>query len=447
MSETNYNIFTAIKKSRVLQLVVIGILVLVLKIPVFMISNMIRERQSRECEATAEVTSKWGNEQAMTGPVLVIPYKYHWQEIVEKDRTIERTQTRYAVFLPEKLKTQGDMKTELRYRGIFKVPVYQVVLNVQGEFNRPSFQEWGVQAEDILWDQAQLMVGISETRAIPQQVNLTWNEKTFAFLPGIGNYESVAGSGIHVDLPGQVQNQRSTFSFSMTLDGSRSFFISPMGRDTSVDLRSNWSNPSFQGAWLPVNRTVNLNGFEASWSIPYLGRDYPQSWNSEKCMKEKIVASQFGVSLITAVDKYRMDERSVKYAGLFILLTFAAVWLIEVLTKSKVHLLQYLFLGFALCVFYLLELSLSEHMGFMKAYAIASVAIAAMITAYGKAILQTYKKAAIVGSVVVALFTYLYVVLCNEDYALLLGSIGLFVVLGLIMFLTRRVNWSEANEQ
>jgi inner membrane protein len=437
----------SIKKSRVLQLIVIGVLVLVLKIPVFMISNLIRERQSRECEATREVTSKWGNEQAMTGPVLVVPYKYHWQEIVEKDKTIERTQIRYAIFLPEKLKVQGDMRTELRYRGIFKVPVYQNVLNVQGEFNRPSFQEWGVVAENILWDQAQLTVGVSETRAIPKQVDLIWNDKPFAFLPGVGSYESVAGSGIHVDLPGQLQNQRSTFSFSLTLDGSRSFFVSPLGRDTTVDLKSNWSSPSFKGAWLPASRTVNLNGFDAAWSIPYLGRDYPQSWNSEKCMKEKIIASQFGVSLITAVDKYRMDERSVKYAGLFILLTFAAVWLIEVLTKSRVHLLQYLFLGFALCVFYLLELSLSEHMGFMKAYTIASVAIAAMITAYGKAMLQTYKKAAIVGSVVVALFTYLYVVLCNEDYALLLGSVGLFLVLGLIMFLTRRVNWSEVNEQ
>jgi inner membrane protein len=445
MSETNYNIFTALKKSRVLQLVVIGVLVLVLKIPVFMISNLIRERQSREHQATMEVTSKWGNEQTMTGPVLVVPYKYHWQEIVEKDKTIERTQTRYAVFLPEKLKAQGDMKTELRYRGIFKVPVYQVVLNVQGEFNRPSFQEWGVQAEDIMWDKAQLMVGVSETRAIPQQVNLNWNEQTLPFVPGVGSYESVAGSGIHVDLPGQLQNQRSTFSFALILDGSAGFFVSPLGRDTKVDLKSNWSSPSFQGAWLPSGRTVNVNGFEAAWSIPYLGRDYPQSWNSEKEMKDKIAASQFGVNLITAVDKYRMAERSVKYAGLFILLTFAAVWLIEVLTKSRVHFLQYLLLGFSLCVFYLLELSLSEHMGFMKAYAIASVAITAMMTAYGKVMLMTYKKAAIVGSVVVALFAYLYVVLCNEDYALLLGSVGLFVVLGLIMFLTRRVNWSDTD--
>lgn len=446
MPETIINIIMNVKKSRVLQLAIIGILVLVLKIPVYMISNLIYERQGREQEAAMEVTSKWGNAQALTGPALVIPYKYHWQEIGEKDKTIERTETRFATFLPEKLKTQGDMKTELRNRGIFEVPVYQVILNVQGEFNRPSFQEWGVQPEDILWDQAELTVGVSETRAVPQQVNLNWNDQTFAFLPGIGNYESIAGSGIHVNLPGQLQAQRLKFSFSLTLNGSKGFFISPLGRDTTVDLKSNWNSPSFQGAWLPSGRNVNVKGFDATWSIPYLGRDYPQSWNSEKLMKDKITTSQFGVNLITAIDKYRMAERSVKYAGLFILLTFAAIWLIEILVKFRVHLLQYLLLGFALCVFYLLELSLSEHMKFMAAYAIASTAITAMITAYGKVILKTYKKAAIVGSVVIALYTYLYVTLCNEDYALLMGSIGLFVILGLIMFLTRRVNWSDANE-
>ena len=445
MSETSQNILTTIKKSRIFQLALIGILVLVLKIPVFMISNLIRERQGREHEAAVEVTSKWGNEQVLAGPALVIPYKYHLKEIGEKGKTIERTQTRFATFLPEHLKARGDMKTEMRYRGIFEVPVYNIVLNVQGEFIHPTFQEWDVPAEDILWDQAQLVVGVSDTRAVREQVKLSWNEQVFDFLPGIGNYESIAESGLHVDLPRQLSAQRFVFSFSLLLNGSQGLFMAPLGRDTSVELKSNWQSPSFQGAWLPSQRTVNVNGFEAAWSIPYLGRNYPQSWNSEKLMKDKIITSQFGVNLIAAVDKYCMAERSVKYAGLFILLTFAAIWLIEILVKFRVHFLHYLLLGFALCVFYLLELSLSEHMRFAAAYAIAAIAIIAMITAYGKVMLKTFKKAAIVGAIVIALYTYLYIILCNEDYALLMGSIGLFVILGLIMFLTRRVNWSDAN--
>ncbi|RPI76807.1 MAG: cell envelope integrity protein CreD [Desulfobacteraceae bacterium] len=445
MSETSQNIFTTIKKSRILQLILIGILVLVLKIPVFMISNLIREREAREHEAMTEVTSKWGSEQVLTGPVLVIPYKYHWREIGDKGKTIERIQTRFATFLPEKLNAQGEMKTELRYRGIFEVPVYHIALNVQGEFMRPSFQEWDVQPGDILWDQAQLTVGISDTRAVREQVKLNWNEQIFSFLPGIGAYESIAESGMHVNLAKQLNAQRFAFSFSLLLNGSQGLFVAPFGRDTTVALKSNWQSPSFQGAWLPNQRTINVNGFDASWSIPYLGRNYPQSWNSEKLMKDKIAASQFGVNLITAIDKYRMAERSVKYAGLFILLTFAAIWLIEILVKFRVHFLQYLLLGFALCVFYLLELSLSEHIRFAAAYAIAAIAVIVMTTAYGKVMLKTYTKAAIVGSVTTTLYGYLYVILCNEDYALLMGSIGLFVILGLVMFLTRRVNWSDTN--
>lgn len=445
MGDAAHNIFATIKKSRILQLLLIGLLVLVLKIPVFMISNLIREREAREGEAMREVTSKWGHEQVLAGPALVIPYKYHWREIGDKGKSIERTETRFGVFLPEKLNAQGEMKTEVRYRGIFEVPVYQIALNVQGEFMRPSFQEWDVQPEDILWDQAQLVVGISDTRAVREQVKLSWNEQIFSFLPGIGAYESIAESGMHVDLAKQLNAQRFAFSFSLLLNGSEGLYVAPLGRDTTVVLKSNWQSPSFQGAWLPNQRTVNINGFEATWSIPYLGRNYPQSWNSEKLMKEKVAASQFGVNLITAVDKYRMAERSVKYAGLFILLTFAAIWLIEILVKFRVHFLQYLLLGFALCVFYLLELSLSEHMRFAAAYAIAAVAIIVMTTAYGKVMLKTYRKAVIVGSMVTALYGYLYIILSNEDYALLMGSIGLFVILGLVMFLTRRVNWSDAN--
>lgn len=444
--ETVLGIIKRIKNSRILQLLLIGILVLILKIPVFMISNLIYERQGREYDATVEVTSKWGDEQTFIGPALVVPYKYHWQEIGDKGKTVERTQTRFAVFLPEKLNVRGEMKTEIRYRGIFKVPVYNIDLNIQGEFSRPAFKDWDVLPEDILWDQTQLVVGISDTRAVREQVSLNWNDQVFDFLPGIGAYEGIAWSGIHVDLPGQPDSRLLTFAFSLPLNGSRGLYITPLGKDTSVDLKSNWNSPSFQGAWLPGQRTVNTNGFEATWEIPYLGRNYPQSWNSEKLMEEKIMASRFGVDLIKVIDKYRMAERSVKYASMFILLTFAAVWLIEILVRYRVHFLQYLMLGFALCIFYLLELSLSEHIIFAAAYAIAAVAIIVMITAYGKVMLKTYKKAAIIGSVVTALYGYLYIILCNEDYALLMGAIGMFVILGLIMFLTRRVNWSETNE-
>jgi inner membrane protein len=161
----------------------------------------------------------------------------------------------------------------------------------------------------------------------------------------------------------------------------------------------------------------------------------------EASQHDAIEGSRFGVDLVDPVDHYRMAERSVKYAGLFILLTFAAVWLIEVLASVRVHPIQYLLLGGALCLFYLLELSLSEHLGFLISYAIASVAVIGMVAAYCSVILQRRSRALVVATGVALLYAYLYTLLMNEDYALLAGSLGLFAILAAIMFATRRVDW------
>ncbi len=204
---------------------------------------------------------------------------------------------------------------------------------------------------------------------------------------------------------------------------------------------SNFPHPSFQGNWLPAERVVSAEGFEAQWKIPFLGRSFPQAWIDSANLRDSIERSTFGVDFVNPVDHYRMAERSVKYAGLFILLTFAALWLFEVRAGVRVHPIQFLMLGAALCLFYLLELSLSEHLAFPLAFAIASLAIVGMVMAYGVVVLRGLKRALAIGSGVALLYVYLYVLLVNEDYALLFGSIGLFVILALIMYATRRVDW------
>lgn len=431
-----------------LRLILVGFLVLLLQIPIAMISGLIAERHKRHNEAVQEVTGKWGKLQIMTGPALVIPYKHRWTEIGAKGQQVVQTEVRYATFLPDRLEARGKIESEVRHRGIFSVPVYRIILDVEGEFSQPSFSVWGIDPANVMWDRAQLLVGISDSRAIQAQTNLTWNGQQIAFLPGIGDFGNIANAGIHVSLRSNLLQAKSfIFSFPLTLNGSMGTYFMPFGRDTVVNLKSNWNSPSFQGNWLPSNRTVSPNGFEATWKIPFLGRNYPQAWTSVTDMGKIIETSRFGVDLIVPVDEYRMSERSVKYAGLFILLTFACLWLIEVLAKLRIHPVQYLLLGAAMCIFYLLELSLSEHIGFGIAYVIASIAVVAMVTTYGKVILKSFRQASIIGIVVAALYGYLYVLLKNEDYALLIGSIGLFVILGLIMFLTRRVNWYGAKIQ
>jgi inner membrane protein len=334
---------SSLRNSQMLRMLSVGFLALLLQIPIAMIGSRIAERQERRDEAVARSrpsgaafsADRPGADRALHAPL---------DRARARRGAIVHSEVRHAVFLPETLSIRGNVASEQRSRGIFAIPVYQLGLTVSGEFARPSFAELGVEPAAIAWDRAQLAIGVSDVRAIQQENAVDWNGRSVAFLPGTGAF-SEAGPGIHalVDVP--AGEQRIAFSFPLALNGSRAVYFSPFGRTTEVELASNYPHPSFQGNWLPVERTVSGDSFRAKWSIPYLGRNYPQAWAMEASQHDAIEGSRFGVDLVDPVDHYRMAERSVKYAGLFILLTFAAVWLIEVLASVRVHPIQYLLLG------------------------------------------------------------------------------------------------------
>lgn len=438
----------SIRKSQMLRLFFVGFLAILLMAPILMIGGLISERQERRQSAVTEVSSKWGNVQSFIGPALVVPYTIRREES-EGGKKIARTEARNAIFLPQQLQIRGSIDSEMRYRGIFSVPVYKLGLTFEGEFVRPNFSELGLQpaaVAEVAWERAQLAIGVSDVRAIQQETAVIWNGVRAAFLPGTGDFTG-GGTGIHAVVGFPEGASRLQFSFPLTLNGSLGAYFTPFAQNTVVELRSNYAHPSFQGNWLPIERSISGSSFDAKWSVPFLGRNYPQAWKAEANMREAIDGSRFGVDLVDPVDQYRMAERSVKYAGLFILLTFATVWLIEVLAGVRVHPIQYLMLGGALCLFYLLELSLSEHLGFPVAYAIASVAIIGMVAGYSAVVLRRAGRAIVVVAGVAILYAYLYVLLMNEDYALLIGSIGLFLILAAIMFATRRVDWYAVGVQ
>jgi inner membrane protein len=367
---------SSIRSSQMLRLFSVGLLALLLQIPIAMIGGLVAERQERRQAAVTEVSSKWGNVQSIIGPVLIVPYTYRSTETSASGLQITRTETRNAIFLPEQLRVRGSIDAELRHRGIFSIPVYKVGLTLEGEFTRPSFAELGLEPAGVAWERAQLAIGISDARAIQQETAVTWNGKPVSFLPGTGAFTD-GDTGIHAVVGLANGGQRAQFSFPLSLNGSLGVYLTPFAQNTIVELQSNYGHPSFQGNWLPVERSVSDAAFRAKWSIPFLGRNYPQAWKAEVGMRKEIDGSRFGVELVNPVDHYRMAERSVKYAGLFILLTFATLWLIEVLAGVRVHPIQYLLLGGALCLFYLLELSLSEHLGFPLAYTVASFSVVA----------------------------------------------------------------------
>lgn len=430
----------SIRNAPLLRLFSVLILVLLLQIPIAMIGRLVAERQGRRQDAVSEVSAKWGKAQVMTGPALVVPYAHHWTETSLTGQPVVHTETRHAIFLPDRLNARGSIKTQARSRGIFSIPVYRLDLVVDGEFARPDLSTLGIEPADVAWDRAHLAIGISDARAIQEETTVNWNGRPVPFLPGTGDFAE-GGTGIHADVGAAAATERYPFSFPLALNGSLGVEFTPFGRNTVVELQSDYRHPSFQGNWLPVERSVTGAGFTARWSIPFLGRNYPQAWKAEASQAKAIDGSRFGVELVNPVDHYRMADRSVKYAGLFILLTFATIWLIEVLAGVRVHPIQYLMLGGALCLFYLLELSLSEHLGFPLAYSLASVSIVGMVAAYGRVVLRRRGRAALIGAGVALLYAYLYVLLVNEDYALLIGSIGLFLILAAIMFVTRRLDW------
>lgn len=441
MKDSVDRLATSMRNSQLLRLFVIAFLALLLQIPIAMIGGLVSERQQRNDAAVAEVSSKWGEAQYITGPALVVPYTHRWIDDVGA-RPITRAETRNAIVLPEQLTIRGTMKSEVRRRGIFSVPVYRLGMQVEGEFARPRLDELRVSPDDVDWRRAHVALGVSDARAIQEATTLTWNDRRIGFLPGTGGFVE-GGTGIHAPVE-ITDSQRIRFAFPLALNGSLRTDVVPFARTTIFELAGDYPHPSFQGKWLPVERTVGERAFTARWSIPFLGRGYPQAWSSDSSMADAIGASRFGVQLMNPVDHYHMASRSVKYAFLFIMLTFATLWLIEVLAGVRVHPIQYLMLGGALCLFYLLELALSEHLGFPVAYALASVAVVGMVGGYSLAVLRRDSHAGIVSAGVALLYGYLYLLLMNEDYALLIGSVGLFVILGAIMFVTRRVDWYAA---
>lgn len=433
-----------LRDSVMVKMLVIGFLILLLLVPLSMVGSLVRERQSRSGEAAEEVAATWGNSQTLAGPVLTVPYLQH----VKNEKGVPVTLTSYARFLPETLDVEGNVATEKRSRGIFEVAVYRTDLRWKGTFARPDFEVWRIAPQDVLWQDAYLSVGVPDMRGITSGVELMWGNRALQLAPG-GGESGLWSSGLRVPLPGLAESKRGevyAFAFGLGLNGSRSLSFLPLGKETRVALRSPWPSPSFMGSFLPVERTVLGTGFEALWKVSWFGRSYPQQWRADEAGEvastEAIDGSAFGVQLFVPVDAYQKTERARKYGVLFLLLTFLTFFLYEQFNPFSLHPVQYLLVGSALCLFYLLLLSISEHVPFGLSYLAASSATVLLIGGYSMAILRGALRALLMTVVLGALYGYLYVLLQLEDYALLLGSVGLFVILALVMYLTRKIDWS-----
>ncbi len=423
-------------------------LILVLLIPINMIDSMIGERRYRQAEVTSEISQIWGRGQQLFGPVLIVPYRRTVESRREDGGVSVSTIEDRAFILPDSLDITAFIDPEIRYRGIFEAVVYRGDLGFRGQFTRPDLAALGIGDAEILWDRAIVALGATDLRGTRGDLTLTFGDLETRFTPGISS--SVLGGGVSAAVgpalaSGWAGGGKIDFNFALDLAGSHYIRFVPAARDTSVTLTSSWPHPSFDGAWLPSARTVSEAGFEAKWEISWFGRDFPQQWlelnAGRAALEDRIGKSEFGVSLITPVDFYAKSDRSVKYAILFILLIFATVFILEVAAPVRVHLFQYALVGFAMTVFYLLLLALSEVIGFASGFLAAALVSTAMIALYLGYSARSRILGAQVAAVLTAIYGFLYVVLQLEDYALLVGALGLVAALAAVMYATRNIDW------
>ena len=441
------------KHAVTLKLAWVLVLVLVLLIPLAMIRSVLRERTGRRNQAVADITSSWGRDQHIVGPVLVIPYTYKvktWKEqtVNGKTESIEVIDTRVAnaFFLPDELQIVGAVTPSKLHRGIYDAVVYKGTLEISGRFAPPAFAELGIEKDTVQWDKAVVTLAVSDLRGTGDILTITMGEQTREFAPGcrLSGYPA----GLTARLP-DLHQLDADLTFRMTLDikGSGGLRFAPVGRQNRVNLTSTWPDPSFQGAFLPAQRTITDQGFDASWEISWYGRSYPQEstdrTGDHALAAREIDPSLFGVDFLALVDTYRMVERSTKYGALFIALIFAAFFLFETLSQLRIHTIQYTLVGAALCLFYLAVLSLSEFLHFVCAYWTGALASALLVVLYSLKVLASGKRTAIIAAALLAIYTYLYVVLQLQDYALLFGTAALFLVLAIIMYTTRNLDWSS----
>ncbi len=453
-----------VKSSVMLKLITIGILILLLMIPASMLQNLVNERQSTRDVAVEEITSKWGSNQTIGGAVITIPYTV----ILEDDKGKKSTVIEYAHFLPENLSITGTLNPEKRYRGIYVVMLYNAQLKMRGFFKKPNTDLLKIPKERFMLSEAFISIGLTDMKGIKEAIRLKINGKDLELNPGIETNDLFAsGVSSPINLEADVLN----FEATINLNGSKRIDFLPFGKTTKVTIESTWGTPSFVGSSLPDERQVSDKGFKAVWNELHLNRNYPQQGtgnfvgvvaiNSENYNQNRGITayadgvatapnavgelqSSFGVKLLLPVDEYQKTMRSTKYNLMFIVITFIAFFFVEILNRKRLHPIQYLLVGFAICLFYVLLLAISEHLSFNWAYLIGCVTILTLIIFYTQSVFKNTRITLIFNGILALLYGFFYSLLQLEDYSLLLGSVGLLIILAVVMYLTRNIDWYRA---
>lgn len=427
--ETTKNFFR--NQTLTTKIVMVGVLTLLMLIPIGMVKSLIKEREGNKLAEQTEMGDRWGRRQLLTGPVLVLPYR---QDIKEKNAP-----SNFIYCLPEEYNVTGDIKPEERTRGIQKILSYQSTMHFEGKFIFPDCSKLNLGGSIILWDEAYILLGISNLQGVKNKVVFNVNGNPQEILANVGDNGLIrAGVMVKMPLSPTDMGKSYNFDFDLVLNGTDGLHFLPVGKQTSVHLKSTWKSVAYTGDYVPTEKSDVKYGIDAQWDVFDYNRSYTQMWVGKN---DSFGSNKLGLDLLLPVDHYQKTMRAVKYAIMFIALTFLVFFMVELLSKKRIHPIQYLLVSFALVLFYSLLLALSEHIGFDLSYLISALAIVFLITAYSHSIFKSKKETLFMGIFLSGLYVFLYVVIQLEDMALLLGSIGLFIALATVMFVSRKINW------
>ncbi len=415
--------------SLAIKMVLLAVMGLMLLIPLEMIKEVIRERQKSSETVKKEISAQWASAQTVSGPVLNIPVNIHQSQ--------KETESNISVFhiMPETMNISGSVRTEKRYRSIYKTIVYTANLLINGNFTIPEIP--GMDNNEVLWDEAYYTFGISDNRGIKGGVELEADTVVYKAIPGLKDND-IFPSGI--TFPAGISKPADNFSYSINLDlsGSESLSFAPVGENTKVSIQSSWNSPGFTGNFLPASREITNDGFSAEWYVTNLNRNFPQYWTGKSFNPD---ADSFGVEFVLLVDHYQKSLRSAKYGILFIALTFLSLIFVELSNMEKINIFQYFLVALGLVLFFSLLNSLSEHTGFNIAYLISSVATILLISFFLGMIIKNNRSILSIVVLLAILYSFIFILLTLNDWAYLAGNIGLFILLAITMRLSAKVNF------
>lgn len=433
-----------------LKLFLVGVVAIVLVIPLALLRSLVHERQERAREVAGEIAQSSSRPQTLIGPFGILDIE---KTLRTKRAVTESAQTRvvaedrraieHVLLAPHDLKIDGSLKTERRNRGIFSAVLYNAGLQLKGRLAIPSPPALSGELVGYRVTSGRLVLGLGDSRGM-QRIGVTLGGRSLSVEQG-----STVGwlhEGVHVPLPQDLLHP-SFVDFVVDLDlvGTESLGVVPLGGANEVSLRADWPHPGFTGQYLPVSRQIDSSGFRAAWRVSRLAS--PAQQRLQACGADDTAACQplfdtaFQARLVDPVDRYLMTDRAMKYSLLTLTLVFGAVFFIEVLKRVRVHPMQYALTGLAVAIFFLLLLSLAEHVGFGIAYLVASLACVALIGFYMIGVLGSFAGGASFAALLAGLYALLYGLLQSEDYALLVGALCLFALLAFVMIMTRRLDW------